>query len=172
MKRIAPILSMFANKPAAAGAPIRRFTEAMYKGLKNRLLLKSAFTMIELTLVIIIIGILASVAVPILRGRLDSAKWSEANAAAGTIRTAVSTYVSLKDLDQARMDLVGRSLGDETTRALLGFKAGDLTGTYFAPGDYTITAIDARGLAEITVAGSQNNAPQGTKTLRLTGGFK
>lgn len=43
-----------------------------------------AFTLIELMVVVLIVGILAAASVPLMRGRIDSAKWSEANATAGT----------------------------------------------------------------------------------------
>ncbi|MHC4856573.1 MAG: type IV pilin protein [Planctomycetota bacterium] len=48
------------------------------------------FTLIELMVVILIVGILAAASVPMMRGRIDSAKWSEANATAGTIKSARS----------------------------------------------------------------------------------
>ena len=44
--------------------------------------------------VILIVGILAAVAIPLMQGRIDKAKWSEANATAGTIRTAVRAYAA------------------------------------------------------------------------------
>ena len=50
------------------------------------------FTLIELMVVILIVGILAAASVPMMRGRIDSAKWSEANATAGTIKSAVRVY--------------------------------------------------------------------------------
>lgn len=128
-----------------------------------------AFTLVELVVVILIISILASVAIPILRGRVDSAKWSEANAAAGTIRTAVSAYVAAKGIDDARTDLVDKSLDDSDTQAALGFKENDLEGTYFEAGDYTITEIDDSGHAAIQVESSRDNAPEGEKTLGTDG---
>ena len=52
------------------------------------------FTLIELMVVILIVGILAAASVPMMRGRIDSAKWSEANATAGTIKSAVRVFVA------------------------------------------------------------------------------
>jgi len=53
---------------------------------------RKGFTLVELMVVVLIVTILAAVAMPLLSGRIDSSKWSEANAGAGTIRTAVRAY--------------------------------------------------------------------------------
>jgi type IV pilus assembly protein PilA len=133
---------------------------------------KRGFTLLELMVVIMIVSILAGVTIPILRGRIDSAKWSEANAAAGTIRTAVSTYVARHDVSKAQSTLVNKRLDGAATQSALGFSTSDLTGTYFVSSDYTITAINSVGHAAVQVTGSQDNAPTGTKTLAADGSWQ
>jgi len=97
---------------------------------------RRGFTLIELMVVILIVGILAAVAVPILRGKIDQAKWSEGAATAGAIRSAARAYYA--ENPTAAAALVGTALTD-TTAAQLGFTAGDLTGRYFDVTKFKIT---------------------------------
>ncbi len=99
---------------------------------------RKGFTLIELMVVIFIVGILAAVAIPIMRGRIDSAKWSEAKAAMGSIRTAARAYCAEKG-----SSYTGYAA---TTLTDLGFAAAgtDLDGKYFSHGAYAFafTAYD------------------------------
>lgn len=131
--------------------------------------IKDGFTITELMVVILIVAILAAVLVPLLQGRIDEAKWSEACTAAGTIRVAVRAYAAGSSITTAQA-LVGKNLGDANTRDLLGFHAQDCEGTYFEPDDYTITSIGANGMAVITVTGgSKANSPTGSFVLKADG---
>ena len=91
------------------------------------MLKKKGFTLIELMVVILIVSILAAVAIPIMRGRIDAAKWSEGRAMAGTIGTALRAYYAEKGED-------GVTDPDQTE---LGFAVDDLTGTYFVDSDFS-----------------------------------
>ncbi|MHC4525681.1 MAG: pilin [Planctomycetota bacterium] len=118
------------------------------------------FTLIELMVVILIVGVLAAVSVPMMRGRIDRSKWTEANAAAGTIRTAVKIYFIETG------DTITGNLNNASVQQSLG---SDLTGSYFIASDYEIDSVSADGTAVITATGNQSNAPSGSKTLALNG---
>lgn len=86
---------------------------------------RPGFTLIELMVVIIVIGILAAVAIPMMQGRVDSAKWSEGKAITGTIARALRAYMSE----------TGNNFIAVPTLEQLGFAPGDLNGTYFTGGE-------------------------------------
>jgi len=87
--------------------------------------------------VIFIAGILAAAAIPIMRGRIDSAKWAEGKDAAGSIRTAARAFCAEKSPDWtgnwARVTLA--DLGFNITP---GTGGGDLDGRYFTDEAYRI----------------------------------
>lgn len=91
---------------------------------------RKGFTLIELMVVIFIVGILAAVAIPIMRGRIDSAKWSEGRAAAGSIRTAARAFCAEKGPTY--------TYDGSVDLTMLGFGATDLEGKYFSQNCYTI----------------------------------
>jgi type IV pilus assembly protein PilA len=101
---------------------------------------RKGFTLIELMVVIFIVGILAAVAIPIMRGRIDAAKWSEGKASAGSVRTALRAYFAEKgeDYPNYAVDLTG---GIATFGTPLGFAANDLTGKYFKSADFDISGV-------------------------------
>lgn len=127
---------------------------------------QQAFTLMEVLVVILIISILAAAAIPILQGRVDSAKWTEANSAAGMIRCAAKVYFA-----QTGVAVTG-SLSEGTVLDALAIKSGDLTGTYFVASDYTIDSVDSDGVAVVTVTGSLPDAPKGSKTLTADGDWE
>ncbi|OHB74794.1 MAG: hypothetical protein A2Z25_15560 [Planctomycetes bacterium RBG_16_55_9] len=129
---------------------------------------RKGFTLVELMVVILIVGILAAVAIPLMQGRIDKAKWSEANAAAGSIRTAVRAYAAETSIATAQ-GLASETLDDTDTQTALGFSANDLEGTYFTAANYEITSVSATGVAVITVTASKSNAPSGSYQLEADG---
>ena len=91
-----------------------------------------AFTMVELMVVVLIVGILAAVAVPLMSGRIDSSKWSEGKAAMGTIASALRSYAAEKG-----------SFASAPALTDIGLSDNDLDGTYFSHAAYAITSASA-----------------------------
>lgn len=105
---------------------------------------RRGFTLIELMVVILIVGILAAVAIPIMRGRIDSAKWSEGRAIMGTIGTALRAYAAEKGV-------TGTYGANLPTMTALGFANSDFTGTYFTAANFSWTsAFDSAGDPPLT----------------------
>lgn len=130
---------------------------------------RRGFTIIELMVVILIVGILASISLPLMKARIDRSKWSEACTSAGTIRRAVRSYAAETSVATTQA-LIGNNLGDVTTQEVLGFTAEDLEGTYFAAGDYVITSVNGDGIAAITATGgSKASSPSGSYVLQANG---
>lgn len=96
---------------------------------------RKGFTLIELMVVIFIVGILAAVAIPIMRGRIDAAKWSEGKAGAGSVRTAARAFCAEKGTGWG-----GTWAGVDL--AELGFQDGDLDGKYFTDEAYGVAFTD------------------------------
>ncbi len=124
---------------------------------------QQAFTLMELVIVILIIGVLAAAVMPIVRGKVDQAKWAEAHALAGAIRRAAKMYHA-----ETGNRLNGR-LSNRRNRDALGITNAEVEGTYFIARDFRIRRMDNNGNSEIRVIASQSNAPAGRKTLTLEG---
>ena len=90
------------------------------------------YSLAELLTVIVIVGMLAAVAIPLMRGRVDSAKWSEGKASAGTIATAIRAWIAGYNMPGSWTNAPGSLDARE-----LGFGEKDLNGTYFTQDNFT-----------------------------------
>ena len=111
---------------------------------------RRGFTLVELMITVVIVGILAAVAVPIYQANVKRAKGSEADAALGSVRTALRVYYAENaayptQATAKRVDSVG-----------IDIAAADLNGTYFSIGDYTYISSDGVNYTiKATGSGSQ-----------------
>ena len=97
---------------------------------------KKGFTLIELIVVIIIVGILASVAVPMMTANVSNAKRTEALTACGAIRTAEKcVYAEISNYVNFAAGAIG------TTANINNYiHTGDLNGRYYNDGCYAVTS--------------------------------
>lgn len=124
---------------------------------------KRGFTMVELMVVVLIVGILAAVAVPMMTGRVDASKWSEAKAAMGTIASGLRAYAAEKG-----------DFSSAPSLSTIGIADTDLDGTYFSNEAYAITSASASGgqvsyVITCTAASStRSDVPSSPASMTLT----
>jgi prepilin-type N-terminal cleavage/methylation domain-containing protein len=125
----------------------------------------SAFTLIELMVVVVIVGILAAVAIPLFQGNITSAKFSEGIAGAGTIRSALRVYKADHGVYPAVA--TGTAVGSWG----IGIAAADLNGKYFNNADYNLVSTASTYTITVSGGGTQTDAaPSGTSiTLNQDG---
>ena len=116
------------------------------------------FTLIELMVVILIVAILAAVIIPMLRARIDAAKWSEGRAGMGTIGTAARAYWA-EHQDQA-------ATANAPLIGTLFPITSDLDGKYFqyACYDITFTAYDTTNVAYTITCDTADSTRTGKPT--------
>ena len=120
---------------------------------KNR-----GFTLVELMIVVAILGILVSVAVPLYRNYISGAKRAEAKANLETIRLLEEQYFADHKTYVAGTDT--QALID----SLPGFEPGDPNDLYYT---YKVEAGSTGNIATSfkAIAIPKSNAPSGTLTL-------
>lgn len=102
----------------------------------NKLNNQKGFSLVELMIVIVIIGVLAAVAVPIYTSNVTKAKMSEANAALGTIRTMLRVYYG--EYGEYPTQVLPLPVQPLTWNDI---KVGELIGKYFADASYTYEGL-------------------------------
>ncbi len=122
------------------------------------------FTLVELMIVVIIVGILAAVAIPMYQGATERAKASEAVAALGTIRGAMRVYYAEHGTYANGSFTDG---ADITNGSVLDVSDNDLMGRYFSSPCYTFDGAPDATTFTIECLGSASTAPNATEVATI-----
>lgn len=125
---------------------------------------ESGFTLIELMIAIMIVGLLATVATPMLTRSLEKAKSSEAMTAMGSIRRAMRMHYVEHGTYRDPAFLSGRKV---TFGEILALTDTDLEGRYFSSDCYTFERVKRRTF-RIRCDGSSSTAPAGDDVVDVT----
>ena len=124
------------------------------------------FTLVELMIVVVIVGILAAVAIPMYRGSTDRARASEAVATLGSIRSAMRVYFAEHDTYNSGSDF---SDGDLVTVGdVLDVTDADLTGRYFSEECYTFHGLPDATTFSIEALGDSSTTSQKAEVTGIT----
>ena len=117
---------------------------------------QTGFTLVELMIVVIVIGILATVSVPMYQLIPERSRATEADAALGAIRSAMrvwygehGTYVNANFLNG----------GAVTAGGILSVSDTDLAGRYFSTECYTFDGAPTANTFTIECDGANSTAP-------------
>ncbi len=123
---------------------------------------QGGFSLVELMIVLVIIGILAAVGVPIYTGNVKKAKQSEADATMGMIRTQLRVEYAENDTYPVK----GSSTA-VTALTEISMSANNLEGKYFPATAYTYVGTDST----FTLTCAQGDILDADRTLDEGGTF-
>lgn len=106
---------------------------------------RKGFTLIELMVVVLIVAILAAILVPLLTARLESARWSEGKAGAGTIATSIRALYA--EIGEESIETFPEGSPDVTEF----LNTEDLYGKYFRAEHYAITGLTLDPGADVPI---------------------
>lgn len=122
------------------------------------------FTLIELMITIMIVGLLATVGTPMLTDSLERAKSSEARAALGSVRRAMRIHYVEHGTYRDPQFTSGRKV---TFGEILALSDLDLEGRYFSSECYTFERVKRRTF-RIKCDGSASTAPAAAEVAGVT----
>ncbi len=128
----------------------------MVQKLRERSRGEGGFTLVELLVVMLILGLLAAIAIPSFFNQREKAKDADAKASARTAQTAIETYAT--------------DNGGEYTGATAGLATDDLNVIEPTLNDATVAVVSATADTYKVAVTSEGNAANVFSIERLAGG--
>lgn len=116
--------------------------------------MKKGFTLIELLIVVVIIGILALAAIPLISANTNEAKSSEARAALGTVKDRLRT----KYIQNNNTVNTSWTIADLCNTSELG-------GKYYGAGDYSMANLTNTAATLTAAANTTTGSPSVTMSI-------
>lgn len=127
---------------------------------------QNGFTLVELMIVVIIVGVLAAVAIPMYTLATERAKGTEAVAALGTVRSALRNYYA-EHGTFANVSFTDGAL--VTNGGVLEVLDSDLLGRYFSTECYTFNGVPGAATYSIECDGSASTASHASEVSSIVG---
>jgi type IV pilus assembly protein PilE len=125
---------------------------------------EKGFTLIELMIVVIVIGVLAAVAIPMYSIVPGRSKSTESVAALGLVRTSMRVYYA----EHGTYENAAFTDGERVTvGGILAVKDEDLAGRYFSTECYTFDGAPAAATFRIRCEGAASTAPQASEVATI-----
>jgi len=124
---------------------------------------QAGFSLVELMIVLVIVGILAAVGVPIYTSNMNKARQSEADATLGTIRTDLRVYYAENEAYPTQV-----AAAEVATLGWNNIADADITGKYFEAANYTYISADG---TDFTLTCAANDVLDADRTLNAAGVF-
>jgi len=131
---------------------------------------KKGFTLLEVLIVVIIIGILAAISLPQYTATIEKSRSGEASVNVGSLRAAVDRYWYQNGSCPASLDILDIDNPNNVTNKLYTYTITD-NGTTASTRSYTVTGTRTSGGNTYTVTWTQtdNNTGKLTRSANLGG---